>query len=356
MEKIMYEKLPGSDDDLYYQVVKHCLESLKVNTFTDNYDAGRYGFDGVDRSMVFQSQYHAQQFKWFNENYKAIFKALNLFADDVSKRLYLWLIAYRLAGFHSIKIPIDFDEKSNSFDEYVRNEKYTESEIKLTGIFGGIRHYDFKYEGKHYLADCLGFKETLYRKQYFFNRNGIKIAPEQGDYVIDGGACLGDTAIVFGNQVGAKGCVYSFDPVWEHLKVLEYNASINPLLNIKIMPYGISDTDVDCEPLKVSTYSPGFNMNNKEVPLRSIDTLVIDGEIDRIDYIKLDVEGAELVSLKGASGSIRKFKPKLGISLYHKPNDIFELPLFIRENFPEYKIYLNHYTIHNEETVMYCVV
>ena len=75
-----------------------------------------------------------------------------------------------------------------------------------------------------------------------------------------------------------------------------------------------------------------------------------------MDYIKLDVEGSELAALKGASATIRKFSPKLGVSLYHRPNDIFELPLYIKENHPNYKIYVGHYTIHNEETVMYCSV
>jgi hypothetical protein len=102
-------------------------------------------------------------------------------------------------------------------------------------------------------------------------------------------------------------------------------------------------------------FAPGFRSANKEVPLRALDSMVIEGLVPRVDFIKMDIEGSELCALKGASGTIRKYRPKLAISLYHKPNDIFEIPLFIQKEFPFYEMYIYHYTIHNEETVLYCL-
>jgi Methyltransferase FkbM domain len=90
------------------------------------------------------------------------------------------------------------------------------------------------------------------------------------------------------------------------------------------------------------------------VPLRSIDALVNSKKLPKMQYIKLDVEGAELESLRGARESIRRFRPKLAVSLYHKPNDLFELILYVASNFPFYKCHIDHYTIHMEETVLYC--
>ena len=69
----------------------------------------------------------------------------------------------------------------------------------------------------------------------------------------------------------------------------------------------------------------------------------------------MDIEGAELSAIKGAASSIRKFQPKLAISLYHKPTDIFEIPLYIAKEFPFYDMFIDHYTIHAEETVLYCI-
>jgi hypothetical protein len=78
------------------------------------------------------------------------------------------------------------------------------------------------------------------------------------------------------------------------------------------------------------------------------------GDIPKIDFVKMDIEGAELSAIKGAASSIRKFKPKLAISLYHKPTDIFEIPLYISKEFSFYEMFIEHYTIHEEETVLYC--
>jgi hypothetical protein len=120
------------------------------------------------------------------------------------------------------------------------------------------------------------------------------------------------------------------------------------------MPYGLSDKNVVAEPMVLNQYAPGFRSGNNPVPLRSIDFLVNTKDIAKIDFIKLDVEGAELDSIRGARDSILRFKPKLAISLYHKPNDLFEIILYIKDKFPFYSCYVDHYTIHAEETVLYC--
>jgi hypothetical protein len=104
----------------------------------------------------------------------------------------------------------------------------------------------------------------------------------------------------------------------------------------------------------LNQYAPGFNSGNNQVPLRSIDFLVNTKDIAKIDFIKLDVEGAELDSIRGARASILRFKPRLAISLYHKPNDLFEIILYIKDKFPFYSCYVDHYSIHAEETVLYC--
>jgi hypothetical protein len=80
----------------------------------------------------------------------------------------------------------------------------------------------------------------------------------------------------------------------------------------------------------------------------------MDGVIPKIDFVKMDIEGAELSAIKGSASSIRRFRPNLAISLYHKPTDIFEIPSYIAKEFPFYEMYIEHYTIHAEETVLYC--
>ena len=59
-----------------------------------------------------------------------------------------------------------------------------------------------------------------------------------------------------------------------------------------------------------------------------------------VDYIKYDVEGAEMKALEGSRETILRDSPELLVSLYHRSEDIFEIPLYISENYPQYELYL----------------
>ena len=57
----------------------------------------------------------------------------------------------------------------------------------------------------------------------------------------------------------------------------------------------------------------------------------------KVDYIKYDVEGAEREALIGSTQTILAHHPTLMVSLYHRNEDIFDLPILIHERFPQYK-------------------
>ncbi|MDE6202606.1 MAG: FkbM family methyltransferase [Lachnospiraceae bacterium] len=75
----------------------------------------------------------------------------------------------------------------------------------------------------------------------------------------------------------------------------------------------------------------------------------------RITFIKMDIEGAEKEALIGAQNIIKNQKPKLAVSIYHKKEDIWELPKLLLEMNPEYRFYLRHYSLREAETVLYAV-
>lgn len=97
--------------------------------------------------------------------------------------------------------------------------------------------------------------------------------------------------------------------------------------------------------------------------VKSSGTLAVQGNtIDnatqgkRVTFIKMDIEGSELFALEGAKETISTHKPKLAISIYHKPEDILELPLYIKSLVPEYQFFLRHYTGCTDDTILYAVV
>jgi len=91
-----------------------------------------------------------------------------------------------------------------------------------------------------------------------------------------------------------------------------------------------------------------------EVRTVSIDDVVRDRNLPRVDFIKMDIENAQLSALKGALNTLNRFKPKLAICVYHKPNDWIEIPLFINSLNLSYKMWLDHFSIYPEETVLFC--
>jgi hypothetical protein len=90
-----------------------------------------------------------------------------------------------------------------------------------------------------------------------------------------------------------------------------------------------------------------------EVSVETLDSL----PIETPTFIKMDIEGSEKAALEGARKLIARDKPKMAICVYHKPNDLWELPLYIKELAPEYKIFMRHYSLRSaHETVAYAVV
>ena len=68
-----------------------------------------------------------------------------------------------------------------------------------------------------------------------------------------------------------------------------------------------------------------------------------------------DIEGAELKALYGAKNMIQTHRPKLAICVYHKPEDIIEIPAYVLSLCPDYRLYFRHYSTYHAETVMYAV-
>ena len=77
-----------------------------------------------------------------------------------------------------------------------------------------------------------------------------------------------------------------------------------------------------------------------EVAARALDS-VLDGA--PVDYIKYDVEGAEREALMGSAETIVRHKPRLLVSVYHRSEDLFALPLLVRQLNPDYRLYLRRY-------------
>lgn len=91
---------------------------------------------------------------------------------------------------------------------------------------------------------------------------------------------------------------------------------------------------------------------NTVVEIDTIDNLA--GTQD-VGFIKMDIEGYERRAIEGAKATIRRCKPILAVSVYHKRADIWEIPLKILEINPSYRLYFGHYSFGWDDSVVYAI-
>jgi|BioPla2DNA2_1021312.scaffolds.fasta_scaffold45430_2 FkbM family methyltransferase len=92
---------------------------------------------------------------------------------------------------------------------------------------------------------------------------------------------------------------------------------------------------------------------SESIAVTAIDQVV---NADGATFVKMDIEGAELAALEGAEQTIRKFKPKLAVCAYHKPEDLIAIPQYLDAIAPGYSFYLRHHLYITQELVLYAVM
>ena len=171
-------------------------------------------------------------------------------------------------------------------------------------------------------------------------------AVHSGDIVLDCGASDGDFTRE-ALEAGAK-LVVAVEIAPQNIECLRRNlAKETAAGRVIIYPKGVWDKD-DVRPLNVDDQNfaadsvvlrPKGSHSEITVPLTTIDKLVAELKLERVDYIKMDIEGAEPKALAGAHDTLAKFKPRISISAYHKPGDPEEISKLILGSRPDYRRY-----------------
>lgn len=184
----------------------------------------------------------------------------------------------------------------------------------------------------------------------FFANDLLRL--QEDEVMVDGGAFDGDTVREF-HQVthNRYQSIYAFEP--DASNFLSLYSRLKTDKRIKCINIGLWKNK---DKLKfVSSKDSLAHLSEKGEHIVNVDSL--DALIDeKITFIKLDIEGAELEALKGARETILKYKPKLAIAIYHKHDDLWRIPLWIKQLVPEYKLYIRHHSYACDDTVLYAII
>ncbi|WP_051904369.1 FkbM family methyltransferase [Hippea jasoniae] len=202
-----------------------------------------------------------------------------------------------------------------------------------------LRGYPFDYLNKTkemiakgYPYDLNAKFQTLTKIENLYFYNDVII--EQNDIVVDAGTSYGWEQQITNFAKYTNNTVYGFEPNKDSFNRIKEETK--EIKNIVIFNKALGDSNST----KFFVESSGGSMIVDYETDMKVETVKLDDILEHVDFIKMDIEGYELKALKGAKNLIKKCKPKLAICLYHKPEDIYEIPKFIKEIEPDYKLWI----------------
>lgn len=225
---------------------------------------------------------------FFTENKEKILTAREFFADELSKKIFDNVILYKLTG----KIDYLFDAECS------REESFALIEAEKLRSFADLG----AYRGDT-LAEMLSIANDL---EYAY-----ALEPDAKTY---------KKLLAFCESYTGNAKLYPKNlAAWDKEETLIFNSSSNR---------------------NSGAFAPATNTKTVEISASSLDT-ILNG--NKIDHVKYDVEGAEKQALEGSRLTICNYSPSLTVSVYHRSEDIFEIPLQIRSINQGYKMYMRRY-------------
>jgi FkbM family methyltransferase len=306
---------------------------------------------------VFDPSVALHTFSFILNNIKNFELIYNQLTDPDSKNIFEKLLLFKVLGHMHIRLPqntVQFWEEYNSI-----NSKFLVGPSPISRKNAELNIYFLPGLNIRLIASPLTILTLFQARQYFYQRAEM-ICPEPGDNVIDAGSCRGDVALHFAHAVGANGQVHAFEFVPANLEIFSANLEMNPELSGRITVVEKALSRESGQRLYYEDRGPSTSLNGNISSGAATETISLDDyakiqHLASVDFIKMDIEGSEESALLGAFQTITRFKPKLAICIYHKQDDFFRLPLIIKKMNPGYQLYIDHYTIHEEETVLYAI-
>lgn len=320
----------GKNGSAVFDICKLC--GIEVAAFCDKFKIGVYG----DTCIPIISPFLLE------DKYKDAIVIITVVNDD--EQIRCELAKLKFAEQRIISVP--------AVCNYLVNRQFFE-QIYFEGYHWAYNFFKDKISRKiilnrirfHLFGDLL--LKTSDKPEYF------DLPLSKQEVFVQAGCYDGGTVEEFLSIGGGE--VYSFEADPKSYKISKSN--LMEYENVKLIPLGLWSSETTlCFSVNDgggSSFVIG-NANTLSIEVTSLD-LFFAHEPVVPTFIQLDVEGSELEALKGAENMIRKHKPKLAICVYHKPQDIYEIPQLLHEYNSNYKFYLQQCSDGLWDTVLYAI-
>ncbi|MEA2018737.1 MAG: FkbM family methyltransferase [Campylobacterota bacterium] len=252
-----------------------------------------------------------------------------------------YLAFYKYSGLELAKPPFIVDFKNDylanksRYDEIYNILADEKSKDVFTKVINFKISFDFEFMN--------GFTND-FKGQYFDE----ELIPKIKDIVfLDGGGYIGDTIPNIIENFPDFKKIYVVEPSELHIGIAK--KEFGHLKNIEFINCGLGS--IKSNSIIIQDKQDTCNHNYQAENLNTIDNIIT----QKVDFIKLDIEGAEQDAIDGAKKTIKNYKPILAICIYHKAEDWYKIPQKVLEINSDYKIYIRHYMEGIFETVMYFI-
>lgn len=203
------------------------------------------------------------------------------------------------------------------------------------------------FPNKNILYPYIGILFGIVGWQYF-----DYLTPEDNEIFIDGGVYDGGSSGDFVKWTNGKyQAIYGFEANPYCIERCKKYYNDNGIHNVEFVEKCM--WDVKGKMTFTSDHSGASRISEEGDVVVEADTIdhVLNGR--RATFIKMDIEGAEYRALLGAEKTIKKYRPRMALSVYHKPQDIIEIPALLLGYDDSYRFALRQYSSIADETVLY---
>lgn len=229
--------------------------------------------------------------------------------------------------------PLDLLDPMSWIDEYY--EKFAGKEEEVLKILVDEQSQDIvnKRALFYKTGDVDYLKQIPISPKQYFAQEYYQIGNDE--VYVDCGAYDGDSIEKFisatGNQYDK---IYAFEADSNNYKKLQKKAESFGNNRIKLFNYAVGEKEEVVRFRSLGTTGSYIDdSGDVEMRVKRLDDVIK----ERVSLIKMDIEGVELAALKGAEHIIKTYKPKLAISIYHKCEDMFTIPMRLHKLVPEYR-------------------
>jgi len=273
----------------------------------------------------------------------------SMYSKDIGEQL----AALNVKEFYDFSYAFDYQRWHGHFDLQRIGDAKTDINNALSALEDD--------QSKDVFLNLINFRKTknpcFIQPALFPDYFHPRVSPQANDIIIDGGAWYGDSSLDFHKRLSGKCNIFAFEPDNENFAQLKNTINKEDISSsVTAVNAGLYNQKTSLYFKKETANDMQFQVQSEEsehkIEVISIDTFAQEKSLKSIEFIKMDIEGSEIMALQGAANTIKNNQPRLAICIYHQFDDLWKIPLLVKQLNPNYRLYLAHHSQNLFETFL----